>query len=250
MIKRLVKVNDNLYRGSAPNPKDLLWLKNHLHINKIVSLDKASGDKIDRACKLLGLKQEKVYLDGSKKTLINLLQHNLKKLLIDDGPTFVHCQEGKDRTGLVIGMYQCKYMGMNPEKAIADAKKLGFGVGVDPQIIRLYEKLIKKCAETKDTNAADIVSNQREYISDNRSSPLDEAQQSSFAPYLNQTRQNPIDAVYNYINNQSPTRENYNRPIIEHDLNTDQVPQVGVFNNDAGGRGFGPTENYGGFFYD
>lgn len=250
MIERLVKVTDNLYRGSAPTPKDLLQLKKQFHINKIVSLDKDSGERIDRACKLLGLEQEKIYLDGSKKSLINLLKYNLKELLTNNGPAFVHCFAGKDRTGLVIGMYQCKYMGMNPDKVISDAKKLGFGVGVDPQIIRLYEKLIRKCSETKDTNAADIVSNQREYNSDNRSSPLDEAQQSSFAPYLNQTRQNPTDAVYNYINDQSPTRENYNRPIIEHDLSTDQVPQVGVFNNDAGGRGFGPTENYGGFFYD
>jgi hypothetical protein len=250
MIERLVKVTDNLYRGSAPTPKDLLQLKKQFHINKIVSLDRGSGERIDRACKLLGIKQEKIYLDGSKKSLINLLKHNLKELLISDGPTFVHCHAGKDRTGLVIGMYQCKYMGMDPAKVISDAKKLGFGVGIDPKITRLYEKLIKKCAEIKDTNAADIVSNQREYISDNRSSSLDESQQSSFAPYLNQTRQNPMDAVYNYINDQSPTRENYNRPIIEHDLNTDQMPQVGVFNNDAGGRGFGPTENYGGFFYD
>lgn len=252
MIERLMKVTDNLYRGSAPTPKDILQLKNQFNINKIVSLDKASGEKISRVCKLLNLKQEKVYLDGSKKSLINLIGYNLKKLLINDGPTFVHCYAGKDRTGLVVGMYQCKYMGIDPDKVISDAKKIGFGVGVAPQIIRLYEKLIRKCAETKDTNAADIVSNQREYISDNRSSPLDEAQQVSFAPYLSQTRQHPMDAVYNYINDQSPTRENYNRPIIEHNYNEkiDYIPQVGVFNNDAGIHGAGPVENYSGFFYD
>lgn len=251
MIDKLIKVADNLYRGSAPTPKDVLWLKNNLDINKIISLDKASGEKIDRACKMLGIKQEKIYLDGSKKSLLQLLHHDLKKLLLDDGPTFVHCYAGKDRTGFVIGMFQCKYMNMDPETVIEKAKKLGFGIDVDPFIIQQYEKLIRNCVNKKDTNNADIVSNQREYISDNRSSPLNEAHQGSFAPYLDQTKQNPFDAVYNYINDQEPTRENYNRPIMEHNLEDVQhVPQVGLFNNDAGGRGFGPTENYGGFFYD
>jgi hypothetical protein len=62
-----------------------------------------------------------------------------------------------------------------------------------------------------------------------------------------------MDAVYNFINDQSPTRENYQqyKSIKEHDYDKDDVvPLVGVFDNDAGGRGFGPTENAGGFIYD
>jgi hypothetical protein len=108
------------------------------------------------------------------------------------------------------------------------------------------------CKPAKDVNNADIVSNEREYVGDGRDSYLDEAHPGSFAPYLDQTRQNPMDAVYNYINDQSPTRENYQeyKSIKEHDKEEDVVPMVGVFNNDAGGRGFGPTENYSGFFYD
>ncbi len=143
-------------------------------------------------------------------------------------------------------------MGMDPEKALEEAKSLGFGVGVDPKIVHLYEKIIKSCKPDKDINNADIVSNEREYISDNRDSFLDEGHQGSFAPFLNKTRQDPMDAVYNYIDDQSPTRENYfesKEPIKEH-KDEHVVPMVGVFNNDAGGRGFGPTENYSGFFYD
>lgn len=255
MIKRLRKVTDGLFRGSAPSPKDVLWLKENLGIKKIVSLDKETGDKIERTCKMLGIKQVKVYLDIDRKSLVNLLNHDLKELLIDGGPTYVHCYHGKDRTGLVIALFKCKYMNKDPQKAIEEAKSLGFGIGVDPKVVALYEKLIKACKPENDSNNADIVSNEREYVADNRDSFLDEGHQGSFAPYLSKTRQDPMDAVYNYIDDQSPTRENYQdyKSIKEHDheaKDKDVVPMVGVFNNDAGGRGFGPTENAGGFFYD
>jgi hypothetical protein len=248
MIKRLKKITEGLWRGSAPSPHDVQILKNNLGINKIISLDEMSGERISRTCKLLNIKQEKIYLDGSRSSLLNLLQHNLKKLLLDDGPTYIHCYEGKDRTGLLAALFECKYMGKDPEDAIEEAKSLGFGVGVDPQIINLYEKIIRSCKPSKDNNNADIVSNEREYISDNRSGPLDEAHQGSFAPYLSPTRQYPFDSVYNDINDQSPTRENYNdyKSIKEH---KDVVPLVGVYNN-TGIQGTGPTLNTGGFIYD
>jgi len=261
MIHRLRKVADGLFRGSAPTPKDVLWLKEILGIKKIVSLDKEAGDKIDRACKMLGIDHVKAYIEGvDRKSLYNVLSQNLKHLLIDGGPTYFHCHEGKDRTGLLAALFKCKYMGMDPEAAITEAKSLGFGVGIPPEITHLYEKLIRACKPHKDpdVNNADIVGNEREYISDNRDTFLDESRQSSWAPYLDHTRQNPMDAVYVYINDQSPTRENYQqtwkepKERLEEAINSheDTIPQVGTFNNDAGARGFGPTENYSGFFYD
>lgn len=252
MIKRLRKVAKNLYRGSAPSPQDVVWLKENLGINKIISLDKESGDKISRTCKLLGIKQDKIYLNGSRQSLLHFMKHDFKQLFLENGPTYVHCHEGKDRTGLACALVECKFLGADPNKAIEHAKSLGFGIGVDPKIINLYEKVIRSCKPSQDSNHADIVSNERDHIGDNRDSFNTESRQGSFSPYLDHTKQNPMDAVYNYINDQSPTRQNYDqdKPITEHNQEEDAVPQVGVFNNDAGGRGFGPTENYGGFFYD
>lgn len=255
MIRRLRKVANGLFRGSHPNIKDLWYLKDILGIKKIVSLDQETGDKIDRPCKLLGINHVKAYINGDRKTLYHVLNQNLKSLLLDGGPTFVHCHEGKDRTGLICALFKCKYMGMDPDKAIEEAKSLGFGVGVDPKIVHLYEKIIKSCKPSidKDVNQADIVSNEREYIGDNRDSFLDEAHRGSFAPYLDHTRQDPIDAVYNFIDDQSPTRQNYDQdPINQHNFDTDEkIPQVGVFNNDAGVNGMGGfTLNPGGFIYD
>lgn len=251
MLHRFRKIADGIYRGSAPTAHDVEHLKNEFGIKKIVSLDGPAGARIDRACKLLGIEHITIPLDGSRKSLMNLLNHNIKDLLEKGGPTYIHCIYGKDRTGLLCAMYECKYMGVPAEKAIEEAKSLGFGVGVDPRMVALYEKIIRNCKPSKDVNSADIVSNEREYKGDNRDSFLDEGHQGSFAPYLSKTRQYPYDFVYNPINDQSPTRENFDQePIKEHKGEDDGIPQVGVFNNDAGGRGFGPTENYGGFFYD
>lgn len=255
MIQRFRKVTDDLYRGSAPSPKDVEWLKDNLGIKKIVSLDERAAHRIDRACKLLGIKHIvlPINFQNFMESLLNFLKHDLKKLFLEDGPIFVHCEAGKDRTGLAIALVQCKYLGKDPEDAIEEAKSLGFGLGIPTAIISIFEKVIRSCKSSKDENKADIVSNEREYISDNRDSFLDEGHQGSFAPYLSVTRQNPMDAVYNFIVDQSPTRENYqsSRSIKEHDSKEeDVVPMVGVYNNDAGGRGFGPTDNAGGFIYD
>jgi hypothetical protein len=256
MIHRLRKVTDQLFRGSAPSPRDVVWLHENLGIKKIVSLDGKSGENIDRITNALGMEHITLPIDiglpNFKASLMQFLSHDLKKLLLEGGPTYVHCEAGKDRTGLAIALLQCKYLGKEPEDAIEEAKSLGFGLNVDPKVIQLFEKLIRQCKPKTDKQEADdIVSNERQYIGDNRDSFLDEGHQGSFAPYLNVTRQDPMDALYNFVIDQSPTRENYsNKPIKQHE-EEDVVPLVGVYDNDAGGRGFGPVEpNPGGFIYD
>ena len=250
-----------LYRGSAPNIADVKELKK-LGVKKIVSLDQLSGDKIDRACKLAGIKHIKMYIDHTKKSLMHFLSQNLKQLLLEGGPTFVHCHEGKDRTGLACALVKCKYLGMPPEEAIDEAKSLGFGIGVPKPIVKLYEKIIEHCKPaSKDNNAADsIVSNEQEYISDNRDSALDEGRQGSFAPYLDETYIAPYTSTYGNLLEQSPTRQNYhsqsqrqqedeNKP-EPHPSSKDSIPTVGEYNNDAGSAWTGPTINMTGFIYD
>jgi len=239
-----------LYRGSAPSPQDVQALKDKIGIKKIVSLDKKSGERIDRACKLLGIEHVKMYIEDIKKTLLHFLTQNLKELFLEGGPTFVHCHHGKDRTGLACALVKCKYLGMQPEKAIKEMKLFGFGIGLPDEMTKLYEKIIRSCKPAKDQNNADIVSNEREYKGDNRDGALDEGRQGSFAPYLGRTKQDPQDAVYTYISDQSDTRQNHDQQAPIRNQTTDAVPQVGVFNNDGGGQWAGPTVNMTGFIYD
>jgi len=257
MIHRFIEVLPKfLFRGSAPSPQDVKILKEKFKINKIISLDEQDAKKIEKICDQLDIEQViiPIEFDSIYEDLFKLLKFDLKELLLANGPTFVHCHAGKDRTGLLIALFKVKYLGMDPEEAIDEAKSLGFGVGVPDKVVKLFEKLIRAAKLEKNNimsnmGGSNIVSNQREYISDNRDTFLDEGRRGSFAPYLTPTRQYPMDALYVYINDQSPTRENYNRP-VQPATHQDIVPLVGVFNNDAGVRGFGPTESYSGFFYD
>jgi len=225
MINRFLPVTKGLFRGSAPTYLDVITLKTKYGINKIVSLDQQSGDKIKDAAEKLGIKQIIIPLTFNSAGLLKLLDYDLKDLLINDGPTFVHCYHGKDRTGLVCALFECKYLNEDPERAIENAKELGMGLGLNPKVTRFYEKIIRSCKSNKDINDADIVSISREPIGDNRDSYLDQAQQGSFAPYLSKTRQMPMDSVYNPINDQSPTRENYQNYKEVPDLKTMSFPK-------------------------
>ena len=251
MIRRFRQVVPGiLYRGSAPSPQDIQMLKEKLGIKKIVSLDEKSGERINRVCKLLGIQHVRLYIEDDKESLLRFLTQDMKKLFLEGGPTFVHCHEGKDRTGLACALVKCEFLGMDPEKAIQEAKSLGFGIGVPPKAVQLYEKIIRSCKPSKDQNNADIVSNERTYVGDNRDNFLDEVHRGDFSAQLDHTRQNPMDALYPYTMDQSPTRENYpDTSLFQHDPNKSvSIPNVGEYDNDAGQRGMGPTENYNGFF--
>ena len=248
MIQRFIEViPGKLFRGGAPNPEDVFLLKEKYNINKIIILDPISAEKIERACKMLDIEHAIIPLnwDKIKYDLMNLFEYDLKELLLDNNPTFIHCAAGKDRTGLVIALFKIKYMGMDPNEALKEAKKIGFGIGMNKKNYNLFNKLILSCKKDNKEERNNIVSNQRDYKADNRDTFLDEARQQSFAPHLDYTRQYPYDITYNSINDQSNTRENYKK---EYD--GEYLPIVGLYNNDAGVRGFGPVENAGGFIYD
>jgi Tyrosine phosphatase family len=201
MIKRFLKVNDNLYRGGAPSVQDIIDLKK-MGINKIVSLDEQVGNKIDRMCKLLNIEHVIIPLDVSKpRSILSLLGYNLYDLLIKNGPTFVHCHEGKDRTGTVVAMFKCKYEGWSFNKAVREAIKLGFGLGLPPQTTQMYLELIREfCAEknTKDQNNADIIENSKS-TSKWDGTVVDKADISSFAPYLDFGTDYPYNSEYDQV---------------------------------------------------
>ena len=254
MIRRFREVNSNLFRGSAPSIEDVIFLSKKLGIKKIVSLDKQTGDHIDRATKLLGIKHIICPIDiNNKATLISFLRKDLYKLLIDGGPTFVHCAQGKDRTGLAIALYRCLYDKWDCKKALKEAYKLGFGIKVNPKIIKLYVNIIKKacnCNENlDDINHAwegegyDIVSNQREYPSDYKDYSLDTWEQQSWSPYEDyRVREYPLAGVNVDWPEQYDTRETYGLDDRNNDHQESSIPMVGQWDSSVQGiNGAGPS---------
>lgn len=248
-MENFEEITKSLFKGSSPSPKDVEKLSKDFGIKKIVSLDQRSGDKIKNICKLFGIKQVIIPLDGKIKSILELFKHDIKDLLEKDGPTFFHCYHGKDRSGFIEGYYRIVCLHENPKKVIDDIIKKEYGKKCKPEFVKLFDKILSSFLPETDVNNADIVSNLREYSGDYRDSYLDQSTMKSISPSLDMTRQDPWDFVYNPINDQSPTRENFNEPIKEYEENN-IMPSVGIWNNDAGILGVGPTTNSGGFIYE
>src|ERR1700722_15711538 len=163
MIRRFIKVSDGLFRGSAPSPEDVFNLHKHFGIRKIVSLDAEAARKIERAVQVLGIEHIPIPInERDPAPLITLLSQDLKALFLEGGPTFVHCLAGKDRTGMVVAILQCQYLGVSCQDAIREMMSIGFGIGLNPKTARLYLRIVKKfCQCSEDHNQADIVDNCR-----------------------------------------------------------------------------------------
>ncbi len=277
MIKRFYKINDDLYRGGAPSTGDVMDLHDRFGIRKIVSLDEMIGKKIDRQCNLLGIEHVIIPIDATKlEPIATLLNMDLHQLLIDGGPTFVHCFEGKDRTGMVIAMYDCKFNDISCDDALEKAKLLGFGLGVPPKITRFYEHAVRAycgCPAPKDSkkdeNNADIVDHTREFEGEWHDTYLDEADRKSFAPsqdpaiseypynvvnvneggYGYNPHDYPEYSGYDYA--YSPTKSTREQPAetpITFEGNAaGATPLVGQYENDVGLHGVSPVELGGGF---
>jgi len=248
MIYRFREVLPNVYRGSAPALKDVPTLVKDYGIRKIISLDKEDGLKIKNVCKNFGVEHIILPMYGKRSDVLKLLSNNLEDLFLKNGPTFIHCSAGKDRTGFVSALLKVKFKNVDPEEAIQEAKDLGFGLFLPKEwkkAIHLYEDTIRNAA--KDKNNASIVDNSREYIDDTRSSFLDKGTQQSlapFAPYVDTTRSYPHDNQY--------VTETFSREDLPStkDKKLKKTFQVGTYDNAAGIVGAGPVENYGGFLHD
>jgi hypothetical protein len=273
-MERLIQLNPQLFRGSAPTTPDVVQLKKRFGINKIISLDKQTGNKIARVCHLLGISHfifplHQTHLDP----IFRLLSQDIFSLLMNNGPTFFHCEAGKDRTGMLGAIYRCRLEGWTCQDAMEEAEKIGFGIGLPSKTAKLYTQVVIATCQHKhshlsagkdsiDFNEAreigtyneDIASNSRIYDTDYEGSVLDQALQQSFAPFEDYIRKYPWDSVYQAKYDAYPTRQNWDtdrrdQVMMERLLSTEpksDIPQVGIYDNTPW-KGTAPIDFGGGF---
>jgi len=142
-IKNFGEVTNKIWRGAAPTINDVVSLKKDFGVNKIISLSESDGEAIARTCQQNEVKQIIIpIIFEDRFSVMKLFGYDIRNLLLNGSPTFVHCHAGKDRTGLLIAVFRCKYQGWCCKKAIAEAKLYGFGKFADPKIIDFYKHLI------------------------------------------------------------------------------------------------------------
>lgn len=162
MPERFAQVTKNLFRGGEPSAEDLLILKNIWGINKIVSLDNYIGKKIHPLTKDLNIKHIIIPLGDGNSPNLKIIKNRILFTLEQDGPTYIHCKHGKDRTGMCVAMFRI-FCGMNLQNALEEAENFGMGQALPPKVAKTYYNAVVKFDKefNKDKNDADIVEESR-----------------------------------------------------------------------------------------
>ena len=120
-------VNDQVLRGGQPTDAGFKNLAD-MGVKTIVDLqeegDRAKGEK--RLVKALGMKYVNIPMKGMTTPSEKQISHALKALNnTSDGPVFIHCKRGADRTGVVIACYRVQHDNWDNQKALGEARNYG-----------------------------------------------------------------------------------------------------------------------------
>jgi protein tyrosine/serine phosphatase len=133
-IERFNRVDDRLYRGAQPTEAGFKKLK-ELGIKTIVNL-RMDADAIktgeQKIVEGLGLKYVSIPVEDGNfftrdRTIPDEAIRAFFKLIdaVDEGPIFVHCHRGADRTGALVAFYRIGRQGWQADKAAKEARDIG-----------------------------------------------------------------------------------------------------------------------------
>jgi len=132
---RFARVDDRLYRGGQPTA-DQLRLLHALGVTKIVDLRRERLDlrREERAtARELGMQFVELPFFGLFGADPQFLDHVIDELRADDGgAVYVHCDNGRDRTSLVVALYRVVVQGWSPNQAW---KKEALDFGHVPKLV-------------------------------------------------------------------------------------------------------------------
>ena len=127
-IPNFHQVNDHIYRGGQPSDEGLQALAK-LGVKTILDLrreDEHSTKAEAQAVEAAGMRYVNVPMvgvlapsDEQISKVLNLLDSTTQ------GPVFVHCKRGADRTGTVIACYRIAHDHWENQKALEEAKSDG-----------------------------------------------------------------------------------------------------------------------------
>lgn len=122
------QVDENLYRGQQPTDKGLAELKAR-GIKTVVYLHFSKKQAAHEKAVVEGLGMKFVHIPMSWITPPKQAQIDQWLKITSDpaqGPVFVHCQHGKDRTGAMVGIYRMKHDGWKYDQAYKEMKEKGY----------------------------------------------------------------------------------------------------------------------------
>lgn len=132
-------VDNNLWRSSQPNSESIKRMKLH-GLKSIINLrgDEQTDIWEKKLADSLGIKYFSKPMDATKDQDLDYLKEILS--LIEDEynqPVLVHCLGGKDRTGLIVGMYKLKHTDISMEELLKETIMYGH----DEKYSRIFQTL-------------------------------------------------------------------------------------------------------------
>lgn len=126
-IANFHQVDQNVYRGAQPTGEGLKNLAS-LGVKTIIDLrhGKDHSDSEEKAAEALGLRYINVPMEGLDAPTDQQISGLMKVLnSADQAPVFVHCREGRDRTGTVVACYRITHDHWSNNQALEEAKEFG-----------------------------------------------------------------------------------------------------------------------------
>jgi protein tyrosine/serine phosphatase len=129
-IKNFYQVDQNVYRGAQPTADGFKYLAK-IGVKTVIDLRAADerSESEESMVTAAGMNYVSVPMTGLTapteaqiSKILGILEANHSR---DQGPVFVHCKRGADRTGVVIASYRIDHDGWDNAHALSEAKALG-----------------------------------------------------------------------------------------------------------------------------
>jgi protein tyrosine/serine phosphatase len=160
-VRNAGKVSDHLYRGSQPSLNELPALKK-LGVTIIIDLRAESPQtaREERSrVEALGMRFRRIPIGGFSNPTNSDLLHFFQILHESPSQTvFVHCEFGKDRTGVMIAAYRIAFEHWSSDQALSEMMQFGFNHSWHPSMITFVRNLparFQSDAELKNAIKAD-----------------------------------------------------------------------------------------------
>jgi tyrosine-protein phosphatase SIW14 len=138
------KVNDHLYRGSQPSLDELSALKK-LGVTTVIDLRAEfpqTAEQERKRVEALGMRFERIPIGGFSNPNDSDLLYFFQ--ILRDSPAqtvFVHCEFGRDRTGVMIAAYRIAVEHWSSDQALSEMMQFGFNRTWHPSMISFIREL-------------------------------------------------------------------------------------------------------------